>query len=338
MKRDLSTLFGICKGLLGVGLLVYLSRSGAIDWKMFQGLTKAWDMTIVAFSLLLVGLGMTGWRLCLLMRPSGFDLSIWSSIKLTLIGAFFNICLPGATGGDAVRIYYAMDGNQGQRTEVATILLFDRIIGMFALLILPLLMLPLYPEHIMDFEILGGLLWSALGLAVLIFGAVMLSIFSDIREWVIFSWISRTGSFGDYVFRIIEAIRVYRHSPLTLLVTTGMSLVIHSLTLGVILLIIYAVNVENFSLVLCVVIPIGLLANALPITPGGLGVGEAAFDILFRHLHLTGGAEALLGWRLLMVAAGLFGLFFYLRGKERFVHVTHKVEKSVHKSSTQDER
>ena len=327
MKRDLSTLFGFLKVFLGIGLLVYLSMSGAIDWKMLQGLASAWDKTLVALSLLLVGLGMTGWRLCLLMKPSGFDLSVWSSLKLTLIGTFFNICLPGATGGDAIRIYYAMDGNHGRKTEVATILLFDRIIGMFALLILPLLMVPLYPDHIMGLEVLGGLLWSALGLAGLIFGVVMISIFTDIRKWSIFSWIWRNEYFGAYVFRIIETIRVYRHVPFVMLAATGISLVIHTLTLGVILLIIYAVNAENFSWLLCVAIPIGLLANALPITPGGLGVGEAAFDMLFRYLNFSGGAEALLGWRLLMVAAGLLGLFFYLRGKEQFVHFSPKIEK-----------
>ena len=29
-------------------------------------------------------------------------------------------------------------------------------------------------------------------------------------------------------------------------------------------------------------IPIGFLANSLPVTPGGLGVGEAAMESLFR--------------------------------------------------------
>jgi uncharacterized protein (TIRG00374 family) len=327
MKRDISTLLVIIKILLGIGLLVYLSLSGAIDWKMLQGLTRAWDKTLAAFSLLFVGLGMTGWRLCLLMRPSGFYLSVWSSMKLTLIGTFFNICLPGATGGDAVRIYYAIGGNQGRRMEVATILLFDRIIGLFALLILPLLMAPLYPEQIMEFGILGGLLWSALALAVIIFGVVMLSIFIDIREWFILLWILRKGPIGVYLGRIIETIRVYRRTPLTLLAATGMSLVIHTITIGVILVIIHTVNAEEFSWLMCIVIPIGLLANALPLTPGGLGVGEAAFDILFRSLNLTGGAEALLGWRLLMVAAGLLGLLFYLRAKERFVHSSLPLEK-----------
>ena len=327
MKRYMSLLFVFIKILLGIGLLVYLSMSGALDWVMLQGLARAWEKTLVAFSLLLMVLGITGWRLCLLMKPCGFYLSVWSSMKLTLIGTFFNVCLPGASGGDAVRIYYAMGGNQGRRMEVATIILFDRLIGMFALLIMPLFMASLYPDQIMESGILAGLLWSAVVLAGMIFGVIMLSLFKDIRKWFILSWILRKGPLGVYLGRIIETIRVYRRTPLTLLAAIGLSLLAHTTTLAVFLLIIYAVNAEGFSWLMCMVIPIGLLVNALPLTPGGLGVGEAAFDVLFGMLHLTGGAEALLGWRFLMITAGLLGLFFYLRGKERFVHFSLPLEK-----------
>jgi uncharacterized membrane protein YbhN (UPF0104 family) len=69
-----------------------------------------------------------------------------------------------------------------------------------------------------------------------------------------------------------------------------------------------------------VLIPLGFTANALPFTPGGLGVGEAAFNKLFALAGLTGGAEALLGWRLLTILIGLLGLAFYLQGRKRFVH------------------
>ena len=184
MKRDMSTLYSLLKVFLGIGLLVYLSISGAIDWKMLYGLTRAWDETLIAFCLVLLGLGISGWRLCLLMKPAGFYLSVGSSLKLTLIGTFFNICLPGASGGDAVRVYYAMGGNKGQRMEVATIILFDRIIGMFALIILPLLIATVFPEHILSFRILTALLLSGIVMAVILLGVIILS----------FSAISKDGS------------------------------------------------------------------------------------------------------------------------------------------------
>jgi uncharacterized membrane protein YbhN (UPF0104 family) len=65
---------------------------------------------------------------------------------------------------------------------------------------------------------------------------------------------------------------------------------------------------------------LGFLANTLPVTPGGLGVGEAAFKMLFSMAGLAGGAEVLLGWRLLMILMGLLGLAFYVQGHTRFIH------------------
>jgi uncharacterized membrane protein YbhN (UPF0104 family) len=67
------------------------------------------------------------------------------------------------------------------------------------------------------------------------------------------------------------------------------------------------------------VIPLGLLANGIPVTPGGLGVGEAAFNQLFRMSGLSGGAEVLLGWRLLSLVGAAVGLVFFLKGKSRYV-------------------
>jgi hypothetical protein len=51
-----------------------------------------------------------------------------------------------------------------------------------------------------------------------------------------------------------------------------------------------------------------------------LGIGEAAFNKLFEMAGLTGGAEALLGWRMLTILISMIGLVFYLRGRRHFIH------------------
>jgi uncharacterized membrane protein YbhN (UPF0104 family) len=70
---------------------------------------------------------------------------------------------------------------------------------------------------------------------------------------------------------------------------------------------------------MCLVIPIGHIVNSLPLTPGGLGVGETAFNALFNITGLRGGAEALLCSRIWMGLVGLIGFAFYLRGIRRKV-------------------
>ena len=40
---------------------------------------------------------------------------------------------------------------------------------------------------------------------------------------------------------------------------------------------------------------------------------------------LTGGAEALLGWRVLTILMSLLGLVYYLQGRKRFVHAAQEI-------------
>ena len=64
---------------------------------------------------------------------------------------------------------------------------------------------------------------------------------------------------------------------------------------------------------------LGLVANWLPLTPGGLGVGEAAFAAIFALAGHTGGARMLLAWRVGMLPLAALGALFYVRGRSRAV-------------------
>jgi uncharacterized membrane protein YbhN (UPF0104 family) len=99
-----------------------------------------------------------------------------------------------------------------------------------------------------------------------------------------------------------------------------LSLVVHTLVIGATLLAATAMQQGEVAWQMILLMPLGFLANVLPLTPGGLGVGEAAFDTLFSLAGLSGGAETLLGWRLLTLMVGLIGLVFYLQGRKRFVY------------------
>ena len=63
---------------------------------------------------------------------------------------------------------------------------------------------------------------------------------------------------------------------------------------------------------------LGMVANAVPVTPGGIGVGEAAFEALFALAGYDGGARLMLVWRAgLLPLALLGGLLYALHGQGR---------------------
>jgi glycosyltransferase 2 family protein len=63
------------------------------------------------------------------------------------------------------------------------------------------------------------------------------------------------------------------------------------------------------------VVPMGLLTTAIPVAPGGLGVGQAAFFSLFQlagHPAPVSGAYVCLMYQSVILLVYLSGLDFYL--------------------------
>jgi uncharacterized membrane protein YbhN (UPF0104 family) len=119
---------------------------------------------------------------------------------------------------------------------------------------------------------------------------------------------------GNRTERILAAIMTYRKNPGPLLEALGLSLVANISLVAITALGVFALNPASWSPKMCVLMPIGHVVNSLPLTPGGLGVGETAFNALFEVAGLREGAEALLCWRIWKAAVSLLGLAIYLRG------------------------
>ena len=57
-----------------------------------------------------------------------------------------------------------------------------------------------------------------------------------------------------------------------------------------------------------------MFANAVPLTPGGSGVGSPHSRPIFAIAGFQGGASLMLAWRLCMAIQCLVGLPLYIRG------------------------
>jgi glycosyltransferase 2 family protein len=133
-------------------------------------------------------------------------------------------------------------------------------------------------------------------------------------------------SLAEHIRRIADTVQGYRHHLLTLGSALMIALATHTLSIGATLLIARVTNPGASLWQASLLIPLGFLVNTVPLSPGGLGVGEAAFNALFTLVGLNGGADALLGWRLLTIVLSLPGLPVYLQGRGRFVTSAKKFE------------
>jgi hypothetical protein len=305
---------------LGVGILVYLAKSGQINLSSLASLFHKWPITIAAFLFLLLDILMMSLRASLLFRNARLSLSLSNSLQLNLIGFLFSTFLPGAAGGDIAKLVYATKENHGRRAEVATVLILDRLVGLFSLVLLPLLFAPFFPVLLHSVPVLRRLLYmDALLAGSMLFGAALVMFFSPARFWL--SWLlKRWPSVKNLALRVLDAMAAHGKARGTLFFALILSLLANLALIVVTALGLYAVSPASFSTRLAIVAPMGHLVNSLPLTPGGIGVGESAFNALFNLTGMNGGAETLLCVRLWNISVGLLGLFVYFFGLGRIVH------------------
>jgi glycosyltransferase 2 family protein len=313
-------LFALLRLAIGVGILVYLVKSGRVDLHSLTGVFRAWPLSVLGMAVLLVDIAFMSIRVSLLFHAQRLSLSLWNAIQLTLIGFFFSTFLPGAAGGDLAKLYYATRENEGRRAEVASVLLFDRIIGLLSLVLIPFFFAPFFPELLRGAPTLRRILWldGILGLGMC--AAMALVMFSAAFRVSLSKLLGRWQGLQNIAQRMLHAMAAYGRARGILFGALALSFLANLALVGVTALGLYTVNPAQLSWRLCVVAPVGHLVNSLPLTPGGIGVGETAFNALFSLTGMTGGADALLCLRIWSLLVGALGLLNYIFGMGRIVH------------------
>lgn len=212
---------------------------------------------------------------------------------------FFNQALPGAIGGDVLRVYRARPYCTGLTQAVNSVLL-DRLTGLFGLATLILIGLPLFLNRVGDTSAAGGVA-ILLGLAAL-----------GVATLLLLARLEREG-FGGKVRALIvdlarQADRLARR-PAEALPILGLALCTHGLLVVAAFISAHALGYD-FTLIDClIVVPTAIFLSMLPISLGGWGVREGAMAAGFAMIGFEQAAgvalSVTLGLQLLVV--GLIG-------------------------------
>lgn len=317
----------MAKYLLGIAVLTYVLCS---HWRpkpgsAGPGLADAlagptnWLPLVLAGVCAAIGLQLTIFRWWGLARALDIPLPPREALRLGLLGYFFNTLLPGAVGGDLVKVA-AMVRSQERRTAAVASILFDRVIGLVGIVVLVV--------------IVGGFFWVT-GNPVLNEQPALVRILRSscilaavaVAVWMPIGWlpdeaasridqtlrrIPKAGGIGAELWR---AVWTYRRQTRATLLALVLSLVNH--VFGV-LGFHFAAQVfapasadlpalsEHFLLV-----PVGLVVKAFFPSPGGAGGGELIYGTMYGW---TGRSESLgvLGSLAVLVLAWLLGVVAYL--------------------------
>ncbi len=246
------------------------------------------------------------WRL--LLQAVGIDLGLISSARLVWVGLFFNLVVPGLTGGDLVRA--VLVARRTPRPEAAVVsVLADRLVGLGALVGLAAVVV--VAQWTRFPEIAPAILAVASGMAA--FAGILLS--RGVRRFLRVERLLPSLPFGGVLKRLDDAVLAYRGRPRDLLRALGLSLANHSLSIASVLLVGRALGDASPLGSYLVLVPVVTILTSLPLAPAGWGVGEALYGELFRRYGSafeTGVALSLL-WRLGSMLVSLPGGIAWIR-------------------------
>ena len=209
-------------------------------------------------------------------------------LHFVAIGVLANVLLLGSIGGDAIRGLYAWRALGRSGGRIAVSLLADRLLSLLAVLFIPLAFSLLYWHRMQQVPALAALATSIIATAATrMLGAGVLFAVPDLTR-PLEARLLRWPRVARLVAELREMILMLRTSPLALLAAFGLALVTQLLAAFAVVVVAQAIKIGALSVAdYMFAVPLTLLAKALPLTPSGIGVGEAAFDQICRWLELT---------------------------------------------------
>ena len=280
--------------LLVGSILVYLVQSGRLNFEKLMLFKDAPEILAMMIGVLvLVVVPMATFRWWLLLRAIGVQVKPKQIFILTWIGNFFNTTLPGAVTGDVVKGYYVIKAQQEEgRTRAFMTLLIDRFVGLFGLIVMAFLALVFNLELILSQERLHSLAWMITILfgGTVLFYTITLFPFKEGRDPFI-RFFQRLPA-KKISLKVYSAFKSFQHQKTTLLLTLLLAIGIHTLIALLFFQVANLMGIEDMELATqFFLMPIGLITVAIPLAPGGIGIGHAAFESLYQLVGYSGGAD-----------------------------------------------
>jgi uncharacterized protein (TIRG00374 family) len=327
----------VLKYLLAVALLTYVVYKNwapeggkgleyVLERHFVQGQPIHWLFLVGGFVIYLFAILITLIRWYFLVRAQDLPFTLLDALRLGFIGIFFNTFLPGSVGGDIIKAA-ALARQQDRRTVAVATVLMDRVIALWGLA--------------WFVTLLGTVFWlagalegagserskyvvslAATTVAVSVVVWFLMGLLPDRRAAHFAGRLERVPRVGGSLAELWRAVWMYRQRQGTVFGVLALSWVGHVGFVLAFFCCAYALwsdelgpmpsLAQHFLLV-----PIGLVVQAVIPTPGGAGAGEYGFGKLYQYFAgdaaESNGVLGSLVQRVVTWLVGLFGYLLYLR-------------------------
>ena len=98
--KKISLFIKLAIALGAMGLLICFNR---LDVSMFTNLSEGWPWLLAAVAIWLPTYGLVSLRFYEVLRMQGLQVSFAQALRWTMVGSFFDLCMPSSSGGDIVK-------------------------------------------------------------------------------------------------------------------------------------------------------------------------------------------------------------------------------------------
>lgn len=304
------------KFIFALALIYWLITSGKLDLTLIKRSFETGPQWLIAFCLLFVQANLATYRYKLLLETKSLNkLPYLSVLKLNYIGFFFSSVLPGAVTGDLIKLVYIKKLDERfSKSFLITVTLLDRIIGLAGLLCLSGFFSLIYFSAItaLSPKITQVIFLDLFLFAGSVFLLAILAAPFNIQK-IILNLISMIPFIGKKIAEILDHLFALRENRIDLLKCFLLSIAAQFLGVLAFWTISSPFYSGNLPLQYAFTfIPVGLIATAVPISPGGLGVGHVLFANLFSLVKINNGASLFNLYFLCAFAHNFLGVIPYL--------------------------
>jgi glycosyltransferase 2 family protein len=296
---------------LALGLLAWTV------WKNRAQLKEVWARSpdsrlfAAALAIYVTALLVTFYRWYRLVKALDLPFRLRDAVRLGFIGNFFNLVIPGAVGGDVIKAAF-LCREQERKTQAVASMVIDRALGLLGLFVLA--------------SVVGAFVWAgasrdlrlviAFAWSMVVCGAIGLAIlFSPALFRPLLARLPADGKLATTLAELVAMASAYRAKLGVIALGLALATMGHALYVLAFYLADRGLfgNLAPGPVSHFVVVPLILFTTAVPIPFGALGLTEQFSEKVFRDvLGFSGGAVAMLGYRVVMYAAGLVSVIVYL--------------------------
>lgn len=338
------------KYVVGFGLLAYViykywdSKTDPQTGDITPGIGEllrgpiATEWLLLAAVLMATAAALQLYRWYLLVRALDLPFRVRNAYRLGLVGIFYNTFFPGSVGGDVLKAYFIAHAHPERKAKAVATVIADRAMGLFGLILFVAVLgsiawglgdarLVANPELQWLVKLTAGI---ALGSAI---GFLLLGLLPQRRVDRFAGRLKWIPKLGNGLAEMWYALVIYRQQMRVVLIGLALSAASH---FGLVFAFHCASRVfppsDHTTLPTLsehlVIAPIGFIVQAIPVSPGGVGVGEAAFAGLYKLSDRSPqrGIIARLALRLAEWLIALGGYLVYLRMRSEVQEIQQELE------------